>query len=122
MAGTLCGPLFLCLKEPDGHMSDNVKKNLFKADNIVLTCKFSTKKSNLLPIRFSLIFLWILYTFYPISVTRRMSMNLNGDTVLFFMNISGSKSGKLTTSLVQYWMDKVLLPTVGQKKFILIND
>ena len=49
-------------------------------------------------------------------------MDLNRDTVLFFMYISGSKSGKLTTSLVQYWVDNLLLPIVGQKKFILISD
>jgi hypothetical protein len=71
MAGGLVGPLYLCLKEPKGHMSENIKQGLFKADNIVITC---------------------------------------------------SKSGKLTTSLAQYWSDNILLPLVGDEKYLLLSD
>jgi len=67
----LVDPLFLCMKEATGHMSKNIKQNLFKADNIAITC---------------------------------------------------SKSGKLTTSLGQYWSDNILLPLVGNKKCILLSD
>ena len=38
MRRTVFGPLYLCLKEPTGHMSDRVKKNLFHAQNVVVTC------------------------------------------------------------------------------------
>ncbi|CAF1619742.1 unnamed protein product, partial [Didymodactylos carnosus] len=71
MQGNCVGPLFLCLKEPTGHMSENIKNNLFQADNVVVTC---------------------------------------------------SKSGKLTTSLVEYWVDKVLQPTVKDGKCLLLSD
>lgn len=71
MSGHQIGPLFLCLKEKNGHMSDNIKRNLFKADNVVTTC---------------------------------------------------SQSGKLTTSLVEYWVENVLLPTIGDKKTLLLSD
>jgi len=33
-----------------------------------------------------------------------------------FLNVLGSKSGKLTTSLAQYWTDHILVPLVGDKK------
>ena len=37
--------------------------------------------------------------------------------------ITCSSSGKLTTSLVEYWRDHVLLPSLGHhKKFLLISD
>jgi hypothetical protein len=37
--------------------------------------------------------------------------------------ITCSSSGKLTTSLVEYWRDHVLLPSLGhRKKFLLISD
>ena len=72
LARHLLSPVYLCLKEPKGHMSDNIRSHLFKASNVVVTC---------------------------------------------------SSSGKLTTSLVEYWRDHVLLPSLGQrKKFLLISD
>lgn len=71
MGGKVIGPLFLCLKEPTGKLSDNIKKNLFKAKNVVVTC---------------------------------------------------STSGKLTESLVKYWRDTVLEPTMGSKKCLLLSD
>ena len=71
MSGRQIGPLFLCLKETSGHLSDNIKKNLFHASNVVVTC---------------------------------------------------SKSGKLTSSLVQYWIDNVLKPTIGNQKCLLLSD
>lgn len=70
--GELLSPVYLCLKEPKGRMSENIRSHLFKASNVIVTC---------------------------------------------------SSSGKLTTSLVEYWRDKVLLPSLGQrKKFLLISD
>ena len=71
MSGRQIGPLFLCLKEASGRLSDNIKKNLFTASNVVITC---------------------------------------------------SKSGKLTTSLVQYRIDNVLKPTIGNQKCLLLYD
>ncbi|CAF1528982.1 unnamed protein product, partial [Didymodactylos carnosus] len=71
MEGNCVGPIFLCLKEPTGHLSDPVRKSLFQADNVVVTC---------------------------------------------------SKSGKLITSLVECWVDKVLQPTVKDKKCLLLSD
>ena len=68
MSGHLVGPLFLCLKEPPGRLTENVKKSIFQAKNIILTC---------------------------------------------------SKSGKLSTSLLQYWRDNVLGPAIGTDKFLL---
>jgi hypothetical protein len=70
--GHLLSPLYLCLKEPTGRLSDNIRSHLFKASNIVITC---------------------------------------------------SSSGKLSTSLVEYWRDHVLLPSLGKhEKFLLISD
>ncbi len=67
----LLSPLYLCLEEPKGHMSENIRSHLFKTSNVVIT----------------------------------------------------GSSGKLTTSLVKYWHDHVLLPSLGQyKKFLLILD
>ena len=71
MSGHLVGPLLLCLKEPSGRLTENVKKSLFQTKNIILTC---------------------------------------------------SKSGKLSTSLLQYWRDNVLEPAIGTNKFLLISD
>ena len=71
LSGHLVGPCFLCLKEANGRMSDNIKKSLFRASNVIVTC---------------------------------------------------SKSGKLTTSLVQYWIKEVLQPTVGDEKVLLLSD
>ena len=39
--GTLAEKLFLCLKEPNGHMSESIKQSLFQADNLIITCKSS---------------------------------------------------------------------------------
>jgi Tc5 transposase C-terminal domain/Tc5 transposase DNA-binding domain/DDE superfamily endonuclease len=71
MSGALVGPLFLCLKEESGRLSERVKLTLFKPSSIVLTC---------------------------------------------------SKSGKLTSSLVEYWRDEVLTHIVGNEKYLLISD
>ena len=70
--GYLLSPLYFCLKEPTGRLSDNIRLRLFMASNVVITC---------------------------------------------------SSSGKLTTSLVEYWRDHVLLPSLGKhQKFLLISD
>ncbi|CAF4688023.1 unnamed protein product, partial [Rotaria sp. Silwood2] len=69
-AGKLVGPVFLCLKEPKGKMSENIKNKLFPASNVVVTC---------------------------------------------------SSSGKLTTSLVEYWRDHVLRKSVPSQ-FLLLSD
>ena len=65
LSGKIVDPISLCLKEPKGRMSGNIKSHLYKVDNVVVTC---------------------------------------------------SASGKLTTSLVEYWCDHVLLP------FILLSS
>lgn len=70
--GYLLSPLYLCLKEPTGRLSDNIRSRLFKASNVEIT---------------------------------------------------SSSSGKLTTSLVEYWGDHVLVPSLGKhQKFLLISD
>ena len=71
MSGKLIGPLFLCLKELSGRISDNIKKNLFQTGNVVVTC---------------------------------------------------SKSGKLTSSLLEYWRDNVLIPLICKRKCLLLSD
>ena len=45
MDGSVIGQLYVCLKEPTGRISDNIKRNLFNAKNIVLTCSKSGKLS-----------------------------------------------------------------------------
>ncbi|CAF1651158.1 unnamed protein product [Adineta ricciae] len=70
--GHLLSPLYLSLKEPKGHMSENIRLHLFKASNVVITC---------------------------------------------------SSSGKLTTSMVEYWRDHVLLSSLEKhQKFLFISD
>ena len=72
LGGHLIGPVFVCLKEVKGRMSDNIKAHLFKADNVVCTC---------------------------------------------------SASGKLTTSLVEYWRDTVLAQCLlKNSKYLLLSD
>ena len=41
--GHLLSPLYLCFKEPKGHMSENIRSHLFKASNVVITCSSSGK-------------------------------------------------------------------------------
>ena len=43
LSGKIAGPIYLCLKEPKGRMSDNIKAHLYKADNVVVTCSASGK-------------------------------------------------------------------------------
>ena len=43
LSGKIVGPICLCLKEPKGRMSDNIKAHLYKADNVVVTCSASDK-------------------------------------------------------------------------------
>ncbi|CAF4147377.1 unnamed protein product, partial [Rotaria sordida] len=43
MDGCVLNPLYMCLKEVSGHISENLKKNLFNAKNIILTCSKSGK-------------------------------------------------------------------------------
>ena len=38
LSGKIVGPIYLCLKEPIGWMSDNIKAHLYKAENVVVTC------------------------------------------------------------------------------------
>ena len=72
LSGKIVGPIYLCLKEPKGRMSDNIKAHLYKADNVLVTC---------------------------------------------------SASGKLTTSLVEYWRDHVLLPSISlSSRSLLLSD
>lgn len=71
LSGEPIGTCYLCLKENNGHMSENIKKNLFQASNVTVTC---------------------------------------------------SKSGKLTASLVEYWIQNVLKPAVRDEKVLLLLD
>ena len=72
LSGKIVDPIYLCLKEPKGRMSDNIKAHLYKADHVVVTC---------------------------------------------------SASGKLTTSLVEYWCDHVLLPSISlSSRSVLLSD
>jgi hypothetical protein len=71
MSGKIVGPVYLCLKEINGQMSDNIRANLPKVKNVIVSC---------------------------------------------------SASGKLTTSLVKYWRDKCLLPSLSSHKALLISD
>lgn len=41
--GHLLSPVYLCLKEPKGHMSENIRSHLFKASNVMITCSSSGK-------------------------------------------------------------------------------
>jgi hypothetical protein len=59
------GPCVLSLKESSGHIDNNIKKKLFQASNIIISC---------------------------------------------------SKSGRLSTSIVQYQIQQVLKPIIGNKK------
>lgn len=43
LGGHSIGPVFVCLKEVKGRMSDTIKAHLFKADNVVCTCNASGK-------------------------------------------------------------------------------
>ena len=71
LTGEPIGTCYLCLKENNGYMSENIKKDLFQASNVTVTC---------------------------------------------------SKSGKLTSSLVEYWIQNVLKPAVGNEKVLLLLD
>ncbi|CAF1460214.1 unnamed protein product, partial [Rotaria sordida] len=71
MDGSVLNPLYMCLKEPLGRIGDNVKKNLFHAKNIILTC---------------------------------------------------SKSGKLTSSLVTYWVNQCLFPNLRSRTLLLVDS
>ncbi|CAF2902010.1 unnamed protein product [Rotaria sp. Silwood2] len=71
MDGCVLNPLYMCLKEVSGRIGDNVKKNLFHAKNIVLTC---------------------------------------------------SKSGKLTSSLVTYWVNQCLIPNLQSRTLLLVDS
>ncbi|CAF0921229.1 unnamed protein product [Adineta steineri] len=71
MDGCVLNPLYICLKEPSGRISENLKKKLFKAKNIIVTC---------------------------------------------------SKSGKLTSSLVTYWLDKCLVPNLRSRTLFLLDS
>ena len=71
MSGKIVGPIYICRKEINGRLSDNIKANLPQMKNVVVTC---------------------------------------------------SASGKLTTSLVEYWHDKCLIPSLLSEKTLLISD
>ena len=71
MSGKIVGPIYLCLKEVNGRISENIKSNLPPVENVVVTC---------------------------------------------------SASGKLTTSLVEYWRDNCLMPSLSLQKTLLLSD
>lgn len=83
MVGKVAGPVFLCLQEPNGKISDckpfspyiiislsALQNKIFKASNVVLSC---------------------------------------------------SKSGKLSSTHVPYWLEQALLPHVPDK-FLFLSD
>ncbi|CAL8099670.1 unnamed protein product [Orchesella dallaii] len=70
LAGTIVGDVFLCLQERTARLSETVKKKLFAAPNVTITC---------------------------------------------------SSSGKLTTSLYEYFLDNVILTNV-REYFLYIID
>ena len=43
LSGKIVGPIYLCLKELKGRMSDNIKAYLYNADNVVVICSASGK-------------------------------------------------------------------------------
>lgn len=67
--GQLLSPVYLCLKESKGYISEGIRSNLFNTSNVVITC---------------------------------------------------SSSEKLTTSVIEYWHDHVLLPLLGERKKLLL--
>ena len=71
MSGKIFGPIYICLKEVNGRMSDNIKANLPQLKNVVVTC---------------------------------------------------SASGKLTTSLVEYWRNECLIPSLTSQSVLLLSD
>jgi hypothetical protein len=46
--GNLLSPLFVCLMEPSGSFGVNVQQNLYKSDNLFVTCSTSGKMNNAL--------------------------------------------------------------------------
>jgi len=43
MSGKIVGPVYVCLKEANGRMSENIKGNLPRVNNVVVTCSASGK-------------------------------------------------------------------------------
>ncbi|CAF1393570.1 unnamed protein product [Adineta ricciae] len=71
MSGKIFGPVYICLKEVNGRVSDNIKANLPQLKNIAVTC---------------------------------------------------GASGKLTTSLVKYWRNECLIPSLTSQPVLLLSD
>jgi len=71
LAGTIVGNVFLCLQEKTGRMGDRVKKNLFPATNVTVTC---------------------------------------------------SSSGKLTTSLYEYFLDNIIVKNMTEDFLYIIDS
>ena len=46
MDGSVIDQLYVCWKEPTGHISENLKNKLFHAKNIVVTCSKNDKLSS----------------------------------------------------------------------------
>lgn len=99
LTGKLVGPLFLCLKEPTGYLSENIRVS----------------------------FSYMKISFFHISVIQKTHL---GYYCIFQgrlfkapnIVVSCSKSGKLTTDLVKFWRDNVLLPFVSSHRTLLISD
>ena len=71
MSGKIVDPIYICLKETIGRLSDSIKANLPQMKTFVVTCNVSCK---------------------------------------------------LTISLVEYWRDKCLIPSLLSEKTLLIFD
>jgi hypothetical protein len=41
--GNLLSPIYLCLKEPKGRISENIRSHLFKTSNVIVMCSSSGK-------------------------------------------------------------------------------
>ncbi|CAF1957583.1 unnamed protein product [Rotaria magnacalcarata] len=59
LAGHVVGPIYLCLQEPSGRFGERVKENLFRANNVIVTCSKSGKLDT------TLVQCWFDHVFLP---------------------------------------------------------
>jgi hypothetical protein len=102
MSGYLIGPLFLCLKEQTGRLSNNIQQNLFKPNNIVLTCSKSGKLTG------SLVQYWFDHVFEPLIGKNKCLLlsdcwGAQGADEIYakLINVKRLEIPKKTTSMIQ---------------------
>ena len=81
LSGKIIGLIYLCLKEPKGRMSDNIKAHLYKADNVVVACSASGKLTT------SFVEYWRDHVLFP-------SISLSSRSLLLFDSWSGQSDAK----------------------------